>query len=390
MDVDAPRGLLRYFDPVTDPRADNARHLLCDLLAITLMAVLCRCDDFEEIVAWGKAHEPWLKTFLDLPHGIPSHDTFDRLLRKLDPMELERVFIAFTAAVAQASGGRLIAIDGKTIRRSFDAGGRKAAIHMVSAWCEDSGLVLGQLATEEKSNEITAIPQLIALLDIRGAVVTIDAMGCQKTIAAKIIEGKGDYLLALKDNHKDLREHVSFFFEESIKGRWEGMEHQHARTTDGDHGRIEIRRCWATHEVAWLKRQGHDWPGLAGLVCVERDRNVMGGSRSVERQYYLASLDPRKVGAEAILKMARGHWGVENKLHWCLDVTFREDESRVRKDHAPQNLSRMRRWAMNLVRHLPALGHDPNKPPKKVSMKIKRLMCSWDPDYMLKALIHKI
>jgi predicted transposase YbfD/YdcC len=386
MDVDARACLMRYFEQVTDPRARNVSHRLADMLAITLMAVMSRCDDWEEIADWGKAHEPWLKTFLALPHGIPSHDTFDRLFARLDPVELERCFVAFTAAAAKASGGRLIAIDGKTLRRSFDAGGGKAAIHMVSAWCQASELVLGQLATEEKSNEITAIPALLALIDVKGAVVSIDAMGCQKAIAQKILDGKGDYLLAVKDNHKTLHEDVRLYMDEAIKARWAGMEHDEHRHTDADHGRLEKRRCWVTHQVGWLKRLGHDWPQLRGLVCVESDRQVFGGKRSVERRYYLTSLDPRKIGAEDLLDHTRGHWQIENKLHWCLDVSFREDDSRVRKGHGAQNLSRMRRWAMNLLRPMPALNERPDKPARKVSLKVKRLMCSWDRDYLLKAL----
>jgi len=385
MEVDARGCLLRYFEHLTDPRAANVSHRLADLLAITLMAVLCRCDDWEEIAGWAVAHEAWLKTFLPLPHGIPSHDTFDRVFARLDPAQMERCFIDFTGAVAEQSGGRLIAIDGKTLRRSFDSGGRKAAIHMVSAWCQANQLVLGQLATDDKSNEIAAIPRLLGLLDVRGAVVTIDAMGCQKAIARKILDGGGDYLLAVKDNHKTLHEDVRLYMDEAIAAGWEGMEHDAHRTTEADHGRLEKRRCWVTHEVGWLRRLGHDWPELRGLVCVERDRQVFGGTRSIERSYYLTSLDPRKLGAADFLGHVRGHWEIENKLHWCLDVSFREDDSRLRKGHGAQNLSRMRRWAMNLLRPMPALNQ-PNKPARKVSLKVKRLMCSWDRDYMLKAL----
>ena len=383
MDVDASRGLLRYFKDVPDPRAANVSHSLYNMLVIALLAVLCRCDDWEEIAAWAAGNRDWLATFLDLPHGTPSHDTFDRVFARVDPLALERCLIAFTAAVADASEGRLLAVDGKRIRRSFDQGGRKAAIHMINAWDQRNELILGQLATDDKSNEITAIPKLLELLDVRGCVVSIDAMGCQRQIARKIIDGGGDYLLAVKGNQKELHEHVKFFFDESIAEGWDGLEPITHRSTDADHGRLETRRLWASHEVSWLQQQDQHWPKLGGLVCVEGERQVFGTDRITrERRYFITSLDPRRVGGERLLAAVRGHWGVENKVHWSLDVSFREDESRVRKGHGAQNLSRMRRLAMNLLRHRRGLNDPPGRK-KKPSIKIKRLMCSWDRDYLL-------
>lgn len=386
MDVDASRGLLRYLKDVPDPRAANVSHSLYNMLVIALLAVLCSCDDWEEIAAWAAANRDWLATFLDLPHGTPSHDTFDRVFARVDPLALERCLIAFTAAVADASEGRLLAVDGKRIRRSFDHGGRKAAIHMINAWDQHNELVLGQLATDDKSNEITAIPKLLELLDVRGCVVSIDAMGCQQQIARKIVDGGGDYLLAVKGNQKELHEHVKFFFDESITEGWEGMEPITRRSTDADHGRLETRRLWASHEVDWLEQQGQHWPKLGGLVCVEGERQVFGTDRTTrERRYFITSLDPRRVGGERLLAAVRGHWGVENKVHWSLDVSFREDQSRVRKGHGAQNLSRMRRLAMNLLRPRRGLNDPPGRK-KKPSIKIKRLMCSWDRDYLLQTL----
>jgi len=379
MDVDARAVFLRFFGDLPDPRAANRRHLLHDLLVIAVLAVLCRCDDVEEIVAWGEAHEPWLRTFLDLPHGIASPDTFERVLARLDPLALERALIAWAAALAEASGGRLIAIDGKSLRRSFHSAGATALVHMVSAWCEGNRLALAQLATDQKSNEITAIPGLLELLDLKGATVSIDAAGCQKAIAGKIVAGGGDYLLAVKKNQKGLHEAVGFYFDEAIREGWEGLPRLECQSVDGDHGRLETRRCWCVADTAWVKGQGQDWPGLRGLVCVEADREVFGGKRSVERRYFITSHDPREVGAAFLLQAVRGHWGIENRLHWCLDVCFREDGSRVRKGHAAENLSRLRRLALNLLRKLPQT--------KRVkSLKNKRLLCSWDHDYLLKAL----
>jgi predicted transposase YbfD/YdcC len=354
----APRDLLRYFHDLPDPRINRTKlHNLMDILAIAMLAVICGAEGFVQIELFGKSKLAWLKTFLKLPHGIPSHDTFGRVFAALDPE----------------------AFDGKTLRRSFQAAGGRAAVHMISAWCQSNRMVLGQLATDEKSNEITAIPRLLELLDVTEAIVSIDAMGCQKSIAQKIVERGGDYLLAVKDNQKDLHEHVRFYFEEAIKGHWEGMTHESCHSTDGDHGRIEKRRCWATHEVGWLKRQGQQWPKLGGLVCVQCDREVLAGPRSIERRYYITSLDPRQVGPQRLLEAIRGHWGIENQLHWCLDVSLREDESRIRTEHAAENFSRLRRIGLNLLRAETSLN---------VGIHSKRLRCGWDEEYLFKVLSH--
>jgi len=384
MDVDGSRGLLGFFAQVPDPGSANVRHRLADLLAITVLAVLSRGNDWVEIAAWGAAQQPWLKTFLDLPHGVASHDTFDRVFRRLDPVALEQCFMAFVAGVAQHSRGRLIAIDGKSLRGSFQAGAKRTPIHMVSAWCTHNQMVLGQLACDAKSNEITAIPRLLELLDLRDAVVSIDAMGCQKAIAAQIVKQKGDYLLAVKDNQPTLHEAVAFYFDEAIQAGWKGLRHRFARDVYGDHGRIETRRCWATADVGWLKGQGQDWPGLGGLVCVESEREVLGSDLPVaaERRYFITSVDPRKLSGDELLALVRRHWGIENQLHWCLDVVFAEDASRVRKDHGGENLSRMRRLTLNLVRQM-------RKVKPGTSLKVRRLMCSWDHQLLLDTLTGK-
>lgn len=378
MEVDASRGALRFFAHMPDPRAGNRRHLLFDLMAITLLAVLSKANDWVDVVAWGKAHEPWLRTFLQLPHGIPSHDTFARIFRKLCPQALENVFVAWTSHMTTASAGKLVAIDGKTLRRSFDLAAGKAAIHMVNAWSHENRLALGQLAVDGDSNEITALPKLIELLDLKGALVTIDAIGCQKVIAEKIIEKKADYLLAVKKNQKELHEDITFFFEESIAGKFEGVAHTTCETVDGDHGRIETRRCLVVDDTAWLRKRHPHWPRLAAMVCVESQRHVKSKASATEpptRRHYITS---RRADAQAMLTAVRAHWGVENSLHWSLDVTFREDENRSRKGHAAENLARIRRLALNLLRR------DTSMP--QTSLKTKRFLCGCDRNTLLRVL----
>lgn len=383
MDDAASRDLSRVFDGVPDPRAHNTVHPLSNILLIAIMAVTCGAGDWQAVQRWAKAKRKWLDTFMDLPPegGIPSRDTFRRVFAALDPDAFERWFLAWSAQLVRVTGGRLVAIDGKTIRRSFHKASGQAALHLVSAWCEKNRLVLGQIACEEKSNEITAIPKLLELLDLQGATVTIDAMGCQKDIARKIVEGGGDYLLAVKDNHKTLHEDVRFFFEDAIAQDDPKLVKLDQPQVEADHGRIETRQVWASAEVAWLKQLGHDWTGIEGLVCVEGHRQTFGpeGKNSVERRYYLTSHAPRKIGADQLLGMARGHWGVENKLHWCLDVSYREDERRLRKGHGAQNFSRLCRISLNLLKADKSI---------KVGIATKRLNCGWDHDYLLKILMN--
>jgi predicted transposase YbfD/YdcC len=312
--------------------------------------------------------------------GTPSRDTFRRLFAALDPDAFEKWFLAWTSQLVRSSDGRLIALDGKTLRRSFQSAGGKAAIHLVSAWCEKNHMVLGQLAVEDKSNEITAIPKLLELLDIQGATVSIDAMGCQKEIARKIVDGGGDYLLAVKDNHKTLHEDVRFFLDEAIAQDDPQLTRLKEPLVEADHGRLETRRLWASHDVDWLIEQGHLWPGLRGIVCVEGERHPFAeGKTTVERRYYLTSHDPRELGAAKLLEMVRGHWGVENKLHWCLDVSFQEDQRRLRQGHGAENFSRLCRLALNLLKSEPTL---------KAGIANKRLNCGWDHDYLLKVLMN--
>lgn len=369
-----------FFENLDDPRREQGRrHLLIDLILLTVCAVICGADDWVEVEDFGKAKQAWLKTFLKLPHGIASHDTLGRVFARLDPQATERCFMQWFEHLAQIHKGQLIAIDGKTLRHSYDTASNQAAIHMVSAWCNTNHLVLGQLATEAKSNEISAIPMLLELLDIKNAIVTIDAMGCQKTIAQKIIKQEGDYVLQVKDNHKTLHEDLKLLFDEANSHGFEAMAYAYHETIEKGHGRIETRRLWSTWDIDWLKRY-HDWTGLQSVACVESVRELIdpaGGplKRSVERRYYISSLNGRD--AQAILHAVRSHWGIENSLHWSLDMTFGEDTCRVRTGHGPEHLSRVRRAAISLLKREKTFI---------AGLKRKRLRCALDHGYLLKVL----
>jgi predicted transposase YbfD/YdcC len=378
MDVGASRGVLRILDQVEDPRMNRTkRHELTDMLFLTLCAVTSGADGWTEVELYGQSKLEWLRQFVPLVNGIPSHDTLGRVFARLDPPQLENCFLRWMSALAEASAGRLIAIDGKTIRRSFDKASGKAAIHMVSAWCDANHLVLGQVSTEEKSNEITAIPQLLEMLDIRDAVVTTDAMGCQKAIAEKIVERKGHYVLQLKENQPGLHHVVKEMFDE-LTGRGIGcVPYKYHEETNGGHGRVETRRIWTTDWTDWYQER-QAWAGLKSFACVESIRQI-GDHRSVERRYFISDLDGRD--AKAVLGYVRGHWGIENKVHWCLDMTFREDTLRNRVGHSAENLSRIRRIALNLLRRDKTC---------KVGAKGKRLKAAMDTDYLLQVLCQGI
>jgi predicted transposase YbfD/YdcC len=385
MDVHPLGGMLRQFKAVPDPRRFNVTYTLPQLLTCTLLAVLCRCDDYEEIASWVAARHDWLIDILGLPADrTPCRKTFERLYRRLDPAALGRCFIELTEQLAEASQGRLIAIDGKTVRRSFDQAHRQLPIHMVHAWDQANGLMLGQMAVEEKSNEITAVPALLELLDVQDAVVSLDAMHCQKDTAQAIRAAGADYLLALKGNQKTLHEDVKLFFDDALEQGEPLLEH--VMEPDNGHGRLDQRRVWASGDVGWLRRRHPDWLDVRGIVRVEGQRlDFATGKQSVQVRYYLSSLEPGQVGAQRLGELVRGHWSIENALHWQLDVSFGDDISRVRKDHGPVNLAAIKRHVLGLVKRSTPKASTKLKA-KRTSLKTRRFLCSLDDDYLVRTL----
>ena len=362
-----------HFAELTDPRIDRSKlHELLDIIAIAICAVVAGAESWDDIEEFGLAKHTWLKTFLALPNGIPSHDTVRRPFERLDPEEFQRRFLNWIEALHEASQQQVIAIDGKTLRRSFDRAKGKSALHLVHAWATANHLLLGQVAVDEKSNEITAIPVLLKMLELSGAIVTIDAMGCQQEIARTIRQRQADYLLALKANHEHLYEQVVAFFDRAGARAMKGDDIHYHREWEEGHGRTECRRCWVTSDLSWLEGR-EEWTDLKSVVMIEAERFV-GDSLSVETRYYLSSLP---ADAPLLNGVARSHWGVENSLHWVLEVTFHEDRSRIKKENAPENFGLLRRLALCLLKQ---------ESSSKRSIRGKRLRASWDDGYLLRVL----
>src|SRR5215467_2671369 len=372
MEEPASARLFDSFAYVSDPRSANARHQLFDIFVIALCAIISGAEGWEDMQEYGQAQVEWFQQFLELPHGIPSHDTFRRVLSRLKLDELTQCFVSWTEALRESLDGEIVAIDGKTLRRSFDHAASKGAIHMVSAWANANRLVLGQLKVDDKSNEITAIPQLLRMLELEGAIVTIDAMGCQKEIAKTITEQGADYVLALKDNHPTLHGEVHLLFEDVKEGRLDHITAAHHTTTDAAHGRLETRHYWITSDIECLGVKG-TWADITSVGLVESHREV-GGAVSSEQRFFLTSLP---CNAVRFAQAVREHWGVENALHWVLDVSFREDDCRIRQGNGAQNMAVLRHMALNLLRR--ESGH-------KRGIKARRKRAGWDRDYLLQVL----
>ena len=341
---------------------------------VTICAVTCGCETWEDIEIYAKEKEPWLSKFLELENGIPSHDTIRRLFIRLDPEELQRCFLSWVESVRKATEGEVVAIDGKTARRSHDGLKGKGPLHMVSVWAAENGLVLGQVKSDEHSNEITAIPKLLKLLQLKGCIVTIDAMGCQKEISKEIRKKKAEYVLAVKGNQPKLLEEIKWFFDdiEQESDERDGLISSH-RSVDKGHGRIEIREAMISEEIDWLKSELKGFVDVKSIGMVKA-RRIVGEKESEETRYFISSLPAE---AQKFAQAVRYHWRWENSLHWVLDMVFREDESRMREGHSPENFSILRRIALNLVRRDGG---------SKFSMKARRKACGWSDAYLEKLL----
>lgn len=366
-------GLQKCFAELRDPRVQGrCDHQLIDILAITLLAVMCGAEDWPDIEEFGKRRQAWLSTFLRLLNGIPSHDTLRRVFGLLDRKQFAACLFQWTQALHEATGGKVIAIDGKTARRSFRKKSGLAALHLVTAWATESGLTLGQIACEEKSNEITAIPQLLQLLSLKGCTVTIDAMGCQKDIAEQIRAQEGHYLLALKGNQSGLEEDMHQFYEDYLDTDFAGLKHEVHETQETGHGRQEHRYCEVL-EIPSEHPQRSLWKDLRTLVILTCSR-VIGDQETSETRLYISSHKPK---AKPLSAAIRQHWSIENTQHWSLDVTFGEDVRRQQDRHGAANLAAVRRLALSLLRQ---------EKTNKRGLKNKRLACALDPDYLLKVL----
>ncbi len=361
--------LFEHIRVISDPRAEkNRRHPLETIVFIAICAVICGAEGWVDLQRYGELKRQWLSKYVDLSHGIPSHDTFGRFFALLDPEGFQEGFLGWIRSVYEKTAGRMVSLDGKSLRRSHDRSKGKEALHLVHAWASENHFLLGEIKTDAKSNEITAIPELLKLLDLHGAIVTVDAMGTQKEIVGKIVDKGGDYVVALKGNHGVFHEEVKAYWEDS-QLREEADDYE---TTEKGHGRLEQRRHWSTEGMDWFADKAK-WPGLRSIGCVESERTIQGQT-SIEKRYYLSSL---AANAQELARAVRAHWSIENNLHWVLDVVFREDESRIRIGHAAENFALLRRMVLGLIK---------KESTSKASLKGKRFSAALSEAYLEKIL----
>jgi predicted transposase YbfD/YdcC len=366
------KGLIECFGTLPDPRVERTkRYPLIEIILLIIAGTVSGCDGWKSLKDFGEAKLDWLRKFLPYKDGIPVDDTLARVMRKIETKEFQACFMKWVQSVSETTLGDVVAIDGKTLRRSHNHRDGVPAIHMVSAWSSENGLVLGQEKTAEKSNEITAIPQLLDVLELKGCIVTIDAMGCQTAIAEKIIQKKAEYILALKGNQRKLHVEVTDFFEIAWATDFKHVQYDYFEEHDAGHGRVEYRQCWAIKPCADSFPSFEKWPDLKSLIMIKSRREFKDGltKDTADTRFYIASIAPN---AEKTLTAVRQHWGIENKLHWTLDMTFREDESRIRTEASAENFAIMRHIALNLIK---------NDTSRKASMKRKRFMAALEDDF---------
>jgi predicted transposase YbfD/YdcC len=376
MSQQAGNSITEHFSELEDPRIERCKeHDLMNMLTIAICAVIGGADSWVDIEMFGNAKRAWFETFLSLPHGIPSHDTFGRVFGRLDAEQFQRCFLNWVQAVNEVTEGQVVAVDGKQMRGTQEKALGKQAINMVSAWACENHLVLGQRPVEEAGSEITTIPEFLKLLELSGCIVTVDALGCQVEVAQAILDRQADYVLAVKGNQGTLYEDIEDLFKGAEEVQYREVACDHARTVNKGHGRIEIRECWAIDDPSFLDyiRRKDDWPALHSIAKVVCERRT-ASETTVKTRYYITSLPPN---AALLLDAVRSHWQIENSLHWVLDIAFNEDHSRIRKDNAPANFAVLHHIALNLLKQERSL---------KVGVKAKRLRAGWDENYLLKVL----